>query len=419
MNQPSAHDSILGSNPESAAAAAMRGIAEAAYVPDRKPRRFDLRQNGRVLLVGGGLVMVLLLLAFRGVSRHTSTRRTADKNRAVAEAPRDSAAQPSISPILDLAPEPADRPSNLTSADQVLRTARAKPRPSPPATLASVPPFADASWQPPPYPGSLAARPQATPDQLPQPGKDSSVPAPAQSSLVFVAQSESPYAQPQHSAGRLSFRIAPGTRLRARLESEISSAVRSPVIAVIEDSYEEAGRVIVPAGSQATGRLLNADRSGYLELSFDSLELPSGSVIPMQATAEDLQLRPLRGQMWGKGTGKNLLVRSATGLGEIAATLLGRGSLNQPLSEGDMLRERLSDNIGRAGDQQLSSIAVSEKLVVTLPAGTEIYLVLEKESEQKAAATASQIGTVDQRSVDQLRQLLELQQELSQSSPIH
>ena len=35
--------------------------------------------------------------------------------------------------------------------------------------------------------------------------------------------------------------------------------------------------------------------------------------------------------------------------------LFGRGSLDQPLSESDLLRERVSDNIGEASDEQISA----------------------------------------------------------------
>jgi hypothetical protein len=44
---------------------------------------------------------------------------------------------------------------------------------------------------------------------------------------------------------------ATGTRLRARLESAASTAVRTPVVAVIEYNYERDGEIIVPAGSES------------------------------------------------------------------------------------------------------------------------------------------------------------------------
>ena len=92
--------------------------------------------------------------------------------------------------------------------------------------------------------------------------------------------------------------------------------------------------------------------------------------------------------------------------------LLGRGSLNQPLSESDLIRERVSNNIGQASDEQISRLAVTARIVVSVSAGTPIYVVLEQSSKSVPSFRAS---TPNSESVDQLRQLLRLQQELNQS----
>src|SRR5439155_24859251 len=121
-----------------------------------------------------------------------------------------------------------------------------------------------------------------------------------------------------------------------------------------------------------------------------------------------------RGRVEGKNTGKNLLVRSAAGIGQIAATLSGRGNLDQPLSESDLLRERLSNNIGQAADQKVAGLTLSEQIVVTLPAGTEIYVVLEKLAIEEARPGKTSPPAVNQRSLDELRQILQLQRELNE-----
>ena|SRR5947207_4398253 len=130
-------------------------------------------------------------------------------------------------------------------------------------------------------------------------------------------------------------------------------------------------------------------------------------------------MRPLKGKVEGKNTGKNVLVRSLSGIGEVGAMLVGRGNLNQPLSESDVLRERVSDNIGEAGDDQVSKIAVTQHIVVMVPADIPIYIVIEKKS--KATTPQTQVGLRiarpdDPPSVEQLRQLLQLQRELNQST---
>ena len=390
------------------------------YVPQPKQLRFNLRENGRVLLVGGVLVLILLVFAFSGISHRQPLRQTSlQKKSAELPANTDRASEVSLTPILDIGPSATEgSTANETSADQVLRTAKEKPNLSRPATLRSVPPIEDRSWQPPPYSAQLRPEKGIAQDKAPEPEPEKSVHPVTPDSLVFVAKpstvSERPAAQPA-SSPELWPHLTPGTRLRARLESEINSAVNSPVVAILEDSYQENGLVAIPAGSRAIGRLVNADKSGYIEVQFDSLDLPFGPSLQLEAVATDLQLRPLRGRVEGKGTGRNLLVRSAAGIGEVAATLVGRGNLNQPLSEEDMLRERLSNNIGQAGDQELAATALSHRFVVSLSAGAEIYLVIEKGSNEKIAVTNSPGGAVDQRNLDQLRQLLQLQRELSAS----
>lgn len=213
--------------------------------------------------------------------------------------------------------------------------------------------------------------------------------------------------------------LATGTRLRARLESAASTAVRTPVLAVIEYNYERDGEIVVPAGARVVGHMQTADRSGYVRIEFDSLLMPDGAAMPIQAVATDLEMRPLKGKVEGKNTGKNVLVRSLSGIGQVGAALVGRGNLNQPLSESDLVRERVSNNIGEAGDEQISRMAVTQHIVVTISADTPIYVVLEQTPKSTAVRSQSGLhGTqlVDSPNAEQLRQLLQLQRELNQQA---
>src|SRR5260370_2406199 len=101
-------------------------------------------------------------------------------------------------------------------------------------------------------------------------------------------------------------------------------------------------------------------------------------------------MRRVRGRVEGKNPGKNVLVRSLSGIGQVGAMLVGRGNLNQPLSESELLRERVSNNIGEAGDEQISRMAVTQHIVVTISADTPIYVVLEQ--TPKANLTWAQSG---------------------------
>ncbi len=73
--------------------------------------------------------------------------------------------------------------------------------------------------------------------------------------------------------------------------------------------------------------------------------------------------------------------------------LVGRGNLDQPLSEEDMLRERVSNNVGEASDEQVSRLALTEHVVVTIPANTSIYVVLEKTASSGTASGRTTLGS--------------------------
>jgi type IV secretory pathway VirB10-like protein len=186
-------------------------------------------------------------------------------------------------------------------------------------------------------------------------------------------------------------------------------------MAVIEHNYERNGEIVVPAGTRVIGHMQDADRSGYVRIEFDSMMMPDGTAVPIQAVATDLEMRPLKGKVEGKNTGKNVLVRSMSGVGQVGAMLVGRGNLNQPLSESDLIRERVGSNIGEAGDEQISSMAVTQHIVVTLPANIPIYVVLEKTLKPAASSSSLCSARADNPgSVEELRQLLQLQRELNQ-----
>lgn len=401
--------------------------ANVPFVPSKDKPKSILKENGRLLFIGAGIVLVLLLLAFNGISRHSLP---AQKNSATAKQqqpakPDNSVATSSATPILDAGRSPSQEPDgSLVSPDRIGRMAIKQPKPSPGATLGDVKPFDGTQWQPAPYQPGQA--PAASSSNLP-PVSDatqarSEHDALDKTSLVFVKNSTSSSGnqKPPDIAPAIDIGIglAPGTRLRARLESAVNTAIRTPVVAVIEYNYEQNGEIVVPAGAKAFGHLESADRSGYIGIRFESLLMPDGSLVALEAVATDLQLRPLRGKVEGKHTGKNVLVRSFAGVGEIAATLVGRGSLNQSLSEGDLLRERVANNIGQASDQTVANLALTERIVVLVTANTEIYVILQKAAKENSQSSRVQLPSqaATQPSIEELRQLMQLQRELNQNA---
>jgi hypothetical protein len=393
-----------------------------------KQRARQQIQQNRFVIIGAGAIVIALLIfvatsmPHRGAPQKVkSSGATASEDLALESGTASN--DKSLFPITD-----SGRPVTKESHEGFLNERDLQRTATKPAagrtvatgsgTLGSIPPFGDQqTWQAPPYqPGSAGAE---TPDL----GKAERE-AMEKSSLVYVrsASANSGSAQAREindPARELGLGLATGTRLRARLESAASTAVRTPVLAVIEYNYERDGEIIVPAGAKAVGHIRNGDRSGYVDIQFDSLLMPDGAVVPIEAAATGLDLRPLKGKVEGKNTGKNVLVRSLSGIGQAGSMLVGQGSLNQPLSESDLMRERVSNNVGEAGDEEVSRLAITQHIVVTISADTPIYVVLEqtpKINHVSQETSGRSVPTSNSANVEQLRQLLQLQQELNQPS---
>ena len=398
--------------------------------------RQGFKQNRFVIIAAGGLVFALLILAFASAPKFNRGTKSVSATRSAAQATtaQSTATFPnrSLLPMMDSGrPTPAETHDGELTEQDLARTVtkRAAKAYSPPpggavgapGSLGSIPPFGEQPWQAPPYHPGMSPNPETTNATLTRVEREPEV----KSSLIYVRQvsttatSASEYRESEIAEKQLGLGLPVGARLRARLESAASTAVRTPVLAVIEYNYERDGEIVVPAGAKAVGHIQEADRSGYMRIEFDSLLMPDGSSVPLQAAATDLDFRPIKGKVEGKNTGKNVLVRSLSGIGQAAALLVGHGGLNQPFSESDVIRERLSSNIGEAGDEQISKLAITSRVVVNVSAGTPIYVVLEQSSKQDPALVPVSPRTTqiaNQANLDQLRQLLQLQQELNQSA---
>ena len=232
-------------------------------------------------------------------------------------------------------------------------------------------PSRQGKWTPPPYGGDTAQNQRAekkADDALSQP------------SLVFTAH-EQPVAHSgseSQTTGPNNLGLAPGYRVATRLEAMASTAVHAPIVAVVEYNYERNGEVIIPAGARVVGKITQADPSGLMNITFSSIEFPDGLSVPIDAVGADMNLQAIKGQVTGRQRGKSMFVRSLSGIGETAAMMVGAPSANSSFSENDLLRMQVANNIGNAGDQQIMQMLTMEHIVVSVPAGTEVYVVFEK-----------------------------------------
>jgi hypothetical protein len=404
------------------------GVPQDLATRGKQRAKQQLQQNRFVIIGGGALVVALLVFVAVSMPRGKpakTAKGTMAPNLGAVQQSEASHPERSLLPITDSGtPAAEETHAGVLGEDDLQRTATRKPTPSRPLaspqtapdnSLASIPPFPE-QWQPPPYKsGGDGYAQTADVNKAEHQALEAS-------SMVYARDVHStqvnsaPKSTFDNHEPEMDLGLATGSRLRARLEAAVSTAVRMPVLAVIEYNYEREGEIIVPAGAKAVGHVLQADRSGYMTIQFDSLMMPDGTAVPIQGIATDLNLRPPKGKVEGRNTGNNVLLRSLSGIGQVGALLVGHGNLNQPLSESDMLRERVSNNIGEVTDEHVSRLVLTEHVIVTIPADTSIYVVLENRVRPSAtrALTTDSPPLSSSTSNDELRQLLQLQRELNQ-----
>ena len=245
------------------------------------------------------------------------------------------------------------------------------------------------NWKPEPYPGTNQGNNASQSQEIQKEEEELSKP-----SVVFVAHettgSQRGGIAMQPEPG--NFGLESGYHVTARLEAMASTALHAPVTAVIEYNYERNGKILIPAGARAVGKIAQADATGILDIQFSSIELQDGQSIPISAIAATTSLQALKGQVTGKNAGRSFAIRSLSGLGQAGAMLIGQGNINSAISESDMIRERAAENIGNSADAQVMNLMTTQHIVVSVPAGTKIYLIFTK--PQKVNPTAAQTISV-------------------------
>jgi len=265
---------VIVEPPPNAPAAPTAGGQAISPITRTELRAKQKFQQNRFVIIGAGALAVALLL-FVAVSVPRKNTSQPPKTGASLGQPKSQQSESppegrSLLPITDSGrPIAKETHDGLVDEQDLQRTATRSPgpaktpRPSPAiqdGTLASVPPYPE-QWQAPPYqPGAEGSAHTADPSKAERDALE-------QPSLVYVRKgaispgsvtSQNVLVDPEPV---ISLGLPTGTRLRARLESAVSTAVRTPVLAVIEYNYERAGEIIVPAGAKAIGHIQQADRS--------------------------------------------------------------------------------------------------------------------------------------------------------------
>jgi len=353
--------------------------------------------KSKLVLLGGALAIAVLFFVFTAIIGKSPRKPTVAKQPSQ-QTKQDAIklAKGSVTPVMDTVRTPSpDNANGQLGPGDIRRTrssdGRSLPRTNAPlaenhgstkltkaGSLGSVPSFADTQqkWEEPqPYDESHAGT-------VPQAQQQNALKEP---SLIFVraqtqGQAVAVTGADSGANGAPPLDMAPGTRIQAKLETQISSAVQAPVVAVVEYTYAIGDRVVVPAGARVYGQLQQADRSGLISVKFDEIELLDGAREKIEAIGTGLDLGPIRGSVSGKNTGKNFLVRAVSGIGSVLAEVAGNNS-SGAFSEDDILRERLAQNIGTAGDTEIMSLNANSRVVVSVPADTKIYIVFTKHEQ--------------------------------------
>lgn len=428
--------------------ARFRQLLDQAKQDESRPniQRQQLKQDRtKSFLMLAGSMVVMALLFFAMFSSPSSNRRTSNAHPNMPNLGRGPGSGKtgddghSVTPLLNAdTRNPNDEPGGVTPEDvhnTARRNALANASPSFGPPVATPAPSA-----PKPAPKDYALNRIDFPTE-PQTAEPTAVaPLPKQekldkASLVFVRvstgsrESTIPVAssQPAVLERNPQFNALPaGTRLVARLETPVSTAVKAPVVAAIEYNYERDGEIVIPAGTKAFGELDQANDRGFVGIRFHSIQLPDQTEAKIDGRSMSLEFQPMKGAVTGTNVGKRFLVRSLTGVGTIAAATVGVRSglgVSDTISNNVLLRERVANNIALAGDQQLTELAYRQNIVVTVPGNTRFYIVLAKPGTDQAAparslpannAATQGLATGALPSVQELRELMELKSELTQ-----
>src|SRR6266481_7635360 len=242
----------FGTVPEPAAPA-----GKEPFVPKSGKKDRQIPGNLGGLLAGAAFAVVLVLFVL-GKIPHAVTPTQTGLPPNSQQTPKSGAPTPSPGttnlPVTDTGVVHAqEQEKNQVQPEDVQRTAKQHPTQSAGSNLGSVAPFdKQQPWEPPNYqPG---VQPGAAEQTSPLTESRNERDALDKPSLVFVRNASAATAGTKADIGNLSVEteigLPPGTRLRARLESAVNTAVKTPVVAVVEYNYEQGGEIVVPAGSK-------------------------------------------------------------------------------------------------------------------------------------------------------------------------
>jgi len=143
-----------------------------------------------------------------------------------------------------------------------------------------------------------------------------------------------------------------GTEIVAHTTNAISSGLESPVVAVVDRSVKFGDTVMIPEGAHVIGHTAGAAKD-RVNVRFTSVALPNDQQMAISGLA---LMKDGSAGLVGKVKGKGNPVlagaaRVGTGAAVVATEFAGQGSLNQPFSQSDYLRNQMAAEVASQGSQ--------------------------------------------------------------------
>jgi hypothetical protein len=143
-----------------------------------------------------------------------------------------------------------------------------------------------------------------------------------------------------------------GTEIIAHTTNAISSGLESPVIAIVDRNVYLGNAVVVPQGARVIGYTAGAVKD-RINVRFRSLILPNNREVTISGLA---LMKDGSAGLVGKvqDSGHPILstaTRIGTGAAVVATEFAGAGSLNQPFSQADYLRNQMAYEVASEGNR--------------------------------------------------------------------
>ena len=191
------------------------------------------------------------------------------------------------------------------------------------------------------------------PAQLDAQSRSSALATPA---TVFIAESAADALLKKDMGMQSSAQPAPqvpgGTEIVAHTTNAISSGLESPVVAVVDRAVRLGDAVVIPEGAHVIGHTAGTVKD-RVNVRFTSVVLPHDREMPISGLA---LMKDGSAGLVGKvkGTGHPFragAARIGTGAAVVATEFAGQGSLNQPFSQADYLRNQMAAEVASQGSQ--------------------------------------------------------------------